>query len=83
MKVLKYLKYFSCVIYLETPTINEAIYNSGQSLEAVACDTAMLCLLLRHKTLLDIGKNFFMSSMKLSQHVTYRIQGVLKKRPNL
>ena len=80
MKVLKYLKYFFCANYIETPTVKVAIHNNGNSVEAVACDTAILSLLLHHMILLDIGKNIFMSNMKLSQHDTYRIQVVLKKK---
>ena len=74
---MKVLKYFFVPIMLKLPTVKEAIYNNGESVEAVTCDTAMLCVLLHHMTLLDIGKNIFMISMKLSQHVTYTIQDVL------
>ena len=80
MKVSKYLKYFFCANYIENPTVQEAIYNNGESVEAGTCDTTMLCLHLHHMTLLDIGKNIFMSRIKLSQQVTYRIQDVVKKK---
>ena len=63
---IKILKKKFCANYIESPTVKEAIYNCGESVEAVSCDTAMLCLLLHHLTLLDIGKNIFMSSMKLN-----------------
>ena len=79
MKMIRILKILFFVIYIETPTVKEAIFNNEESVEIVVCDTAMLCLLLHHMTLLDIGKNIFMSSMKLSHHVTYRIKDVLKK----
>ena len=71
--------FFFCANYFEDPTVEEAVYNNGESVEAVACETAMLCFLLHHMTLLDIDKKFFMSSMKLSHHDTYKIQGIVKK----
>ena len=57
MKVLKYLKQkTNCSNYIETPTVKEATHNYGESVEAVACEAALFCLLLHHMTLLDIGK---------------------------
>ena len=62
----------------------KTIYSYGESVEAVACDTDILRLLLHHTTLLDVGKTIFMSNMKLSesseQYVTCRIQDVVEKK---
>ena len=82
MKVLKYLKQkTNCSNYIETPTVKEATHNYGESVEAVACEAALFCLLLHHMTLLDLGKIILMNSMKSNksseQHVIGRIQDLV------
>ena len=73
-----------CDNYIGTKTVKKALYNDGESVEAVACDSEILCLLLHYMTLLDIGKNSFMNSMKLiksfEQHVARTIQDVVEKK---
>ena len=64
--------------YIDITTVKEARNNDEESVEAVACDTDKLCLLLHHMTLLDQGKSIFMTSINLSesseQYITCRIQ---------
>ena len=76
------IKILFCDNQIDTTTVREAIYSDEEFVEVVACDTDILCLLLHHMTLLDVGESIFMNSMKLSkssdQHVTSSIQNVEK-----
>ena len=53
--IVKYkgIKILFCDIYVDTITVKEAIYINRVCVEAVACDTEILCNLLYHITLLE------------------------------
>ena len=63
--------------------LKKALCSDGESVNVLADDTDILCILLHHTTRLDPGKNIFMSSMKFDkssgQHIAYRIQDIVEK----
>ena len=72
------IKNSSVIVYLVLQLLKKAIYSDGESVEAVTCDTEILCLLLHYMNPQDHGKNSFVSNMKSSksseQHVFCRVQ---------
>ena len=77
------IKVVFCDTDADTTIVKKAICSDGESVNVLADDTDILCLLLHHTTRLDPGKNIFMSSMKCDkssgQHITYRIQDIVEK----